>query len=228
MKIPWCKRDPSHVDHLKAELKKKYPDLRVIVQGDLVFLIGSFPILHDGIELDRFQIMVQIAGNFPESIPIVRETGGRVPNSPDWHTYDKGALCVMVPEEWLANPESGSIMAFLDGPVRNYFLGHTLAESGLQRPMGERSHGSRGLLEAYGEMVGSAEPISIRKYLAFLSKDRVKGHWDCPCGSGNKLRKCHMNHFLNLQKKISSKIARMALKRLEDYDAGKSSAADLK
>jgi len=37
-----------------------------------------------------------------------------------------------------------------------------------------------------------------------------------------------MDHLLNLQKKISPKIARLALKRLDDYDTGRASAANFK
>src|SRR5437660_9131868 len=117
-----------------------------------------------------FQIRFGIPGEFPEKIPVAWETYGRVPASADWHTYDNGALCVIVPEEWLVREESSSILAFLDGPLRNYFLGHMLAESGQQRPMGERPHGLPGLYETYGEMVGSTEPAATRKFLEYLSK----------------------------------------------------------
>jgi len=75
--------------------------------------------------------------------------------------------------------------------------------------------------EAYGEMVGSTEPAGTRKFLEYLSKDRIKGHWDCPCGSGKKLRKCHMVHLLALQSRICPRIAKMALKRLSDQSGNK-------
>jgi hypothetical protein len=207
------------LQQLRDQLERTYPDLRVTIQGDLVWLEGSFPVVHDGVELDRFQTKVGIPEEFPEKIPVAWETNGRVPISADWHTYDKGALCVIVPEEWLVREESCSILAFLDGPLRNYFLGHLLAESGQQRTMGERSHGLPGLYEAYGEMVGSTEPATTRKFLECLSKDRIKGHWDCPCGSGKRLRKCHMVHLLALRSKICPRIAKMALKRLSDQSA---------
>ena len=64
----------------------------------------------------------------------------------------------------------------MDGPLRNYFLGHVLAESGQQGPTGEGSHGLLGLYEAYGEMVGSTYVAATRTFLEYSSKDRIKGH----------------------------------------------------
>jgi hypothetical protein len=214
MTVPWHVRDPLLLNRLRGELESKYPDLRVVVDDGVVWLEGSFPLVHEGIELDRFQVKILIPPDFPENIPVVSETTGRIPLDPVWHIYDTGTLCVIVPEEWLLNSESGSILAFLDGPLRNYFLGHVLAEAGLGRPMGERLHGSAGLLQAYGEWVGSNERTVIENYLVYLSKEKIPRQWFCPCGSGQKLRRCHGEHVRNLQKKIPPRIARMALGRL--------------
>jgi len=215
MTVPWHERDPALLDQLRDELENRYPDLRVVVDAGVIYLEGSFALVHEGAELDRFQVKILIPPDFPDNIPMVCETAGRIPVDPDWHTYAKGALCVIVPEEWLLNPESKSILAFLDGPLRNYFLGHAFAESGLKRPMGERPHGSAGLLETYGEWVGSKERTVVENYLMCLSMEKIPRQWFCPCGSGQKIRRCHGEQLKNLQKKIPPSIARMALNRLK-------------
>jgi len=212
---PWFRRSPSLLTELRKEIEAKYPDLAVSVRGEVGLLRGSFPILHDGAELDRFQIEVFIPPDFPKRIPMVRETAGRIPHAPDWHTHEKGTLCVVVPEEWLVNAAAGSILAFLDGPLRNYFLNHALAEAGVGRSMGERSHGSDGLLEAYGELVEEKEPAVIKRYLDYVGKEQVKGHWECPCGSGMKMRKCHFSKVLHLRTRIPVWVAKSALQRLD-------------
>ena len=214
MTVSWHQQDPSLLDRLRDELGSKYSDLRVVLDGEVVYLVGSFPLVHAGAELDRFQVKIRIPPEFPRDIPVVWETTARIPIDPDWHTYEKGALCVIIPEEWLLNPESNSIIAFLDGPVRNYFLGHVLAELGFDRPMGERPHGSKGLLQAYGEWFGSSQEIVIEQYLSYLSMEKIPRQWCCPCGSGQKLRRCHGEQVRNLQKKIPAYIAKMALSRL--------------
>jgi hypothetical protein len=216
MSAPWHKKEPSLLSRLKEDLEKKYPDLCLTVEGDLVYLRGTIPILHDGAELDRFQVEVVIPPDFPKRIVIVRETGDRIPHTAYWHTYAQGGLCIAVPEDWLIDANYASIISFLAGPVRNYFLGHALAECKIARPMGERQHGSKGLYEAYGEMVGSSRPAVIEKYLEYLTKKKIKGHWKCPCGSGKRLLVCHRADIVNLQKKIPRWVAESALKRLHD------------
>ncbi|MFA6295081.1 MAG: SEC-C metal-binding domain-containing protein [Candidatus Paceibacterota bacterium] len=212
----WYKKSPSLLEQLRQDLEKKYQDLRILIEKNVVCLRGGFPIIHDGIELDRFQIEVKIPHDFPKSIPVVKELGGRVPlNNPLWHANADGTLCVIVPEEWLINPQSNSISAFLDGPLRNFLISHALAEAGQKRPMGERSHGTQGLWEAYGEMVGCVEQVIIERYLKYLSKGNIKGHWDCPCGSGKKLRNCHRLKVVELQNIIPPSVAQSALKRLK-------------
>jgi hypothetical protein len=110
-------------------------------------------------------------------------------------------LCVIVPEEWYPYPDR-TVLGYLDGPLRNFLIGESLVARGLPRPFGERSHRAKGLLEAYGDMVGSTEPVVITTYLDYLSKDEVKGHWECPCGSGQRLRNCHAAHLRTLRGRI--------------------------
>lgn len=196
----------------------RFPDLRVVTERDAVYINGSFPVV-DGTEvLDRFQIEIEIPPEFPDSIPILREVSGRIPWHEDRHVNQRnGEACPIVPEEWLLRPDHGSILAFLDGPVRNFFLGQILVEAGQPWPFGERTHGVRGLLEAYGEMVGSADRDTILRYLDCLSKEMLKGHWDCPCGSAKRLRNCHLDELKMLHERIPPRIAQMATKRLAEH-----------
>jgi hypothetical protein len=225
MRKPWHKENPPLFEELKHDLGKKYPDLAVLSIDDTVCLRGSFPISHEGIELARFQIEIFIPPDFPFNIPVVKEIGGRIPHHVDWHTYENGTLCIVVPEEWLLNSEHTSFIAFLDGPLRNFFLNHALAEYQIKRPMGERSHGTLGLLEAYGEWFGSSELSVVRAYLNCLSREILRGHWDCPCGSGIKLRKCHLSKLIELKSKIPKWVALKALKRLDNQPKSKRAVA---
>jgi hypothetical protein len=45
----------------------------------------------------------------------------------------------LVPEEWLLARDQ-TFRAFLDGPMRNFFLGQILVEAGKPWPFGERPH----------------------------------------------------------------------------------------
>lgn len=74
-----------------------------------------------------------------------------------------------------------------------------------------------GLFEAYGEIVGVFDCETILRYLDCLSKESMKGHWDCPCGNGRRLRNCHWDDLKTLHEKIPRLVARSALERLARY-----------
>ncbi len=57
---------------------------------------------------------------------------------------------------------------------------------------GERAHGKDSILKYYAELLGIAADSNILGFMKLLArKNPPKGHEICPCGSGEKLRKCH-------------------------------------
>lgn len=200
---------------MTRDIDAAYPDISVEQEHDTIFGRGSFPV-KDGIDiLSRFLIGIEFPRDFPDSVPILRETGGRIPWHADRHVNSaNGEACPIVPEEWLIRQDHDSILAFLDGPVRNFFLGQLAVESGAPWPFGERLHGVDGLIESYGELLGTTDKKAVRRYLDCLSKEHLKGHWDCPCGSGERLRNCHLEMVNALRTKIAPWVARRARARL--------------
>jgi hypothetical protein len=217
MKKSWYEKNPAILHAMMVEIPATYPDLRVMAEHGAVVIRGNLPVM-DGTEIiDRFQIEIKLPSDFPESTPVLKEVGGRIPWHGDRHVNQStGEACPIVPEEWLARPEHGSMIAFLDGPVRNFFLGQILAEAGQPWPFGERSHGIDGLFEAYREMMGISDRDAIVRYLECLSRDIPKGHWDCPCGSGKHLRNCHLEQLRALHAKIPAFVAQSALARIHE------------
>ena len=198
---------------IQAELAEPFPDLRVTGEKQGVRVRGSFPVLFEGEVLDRFAIDVEIDNRFPQSVPKVRETAGRIPLSPGRHANrSDGTLCPIVPLDWLVRPERDrSVLSFLQGPVHNYLLGQSLVERGDPWPFGERAHGRAGVLEALRDLLAIETEREILVYLNYLSHEEVKGHWACPCGSGSRLRNCHVSRVRQLQQIIPPEIARQAL-----------------
>jgi hypothetical protein len=206
----------NRVQELQFELKSKYPDLTVRAERKEIYIRGAFPIQHEGKVLDRYQIEIQWSDGDTE-IPILRETGGRIPWIADRHMSQGGLACLFVPEEWLLRPrEERTLVQYLDGPVRNYFIWQSLFERGDSPPWKDRAHNVPGLIEAYGEMVGMEDEGTIRRCLGVLSKETIKGHWECPCGSGQRIRHCHLKHLRDLALRIPRHIAKLALRRLEN------------
>ena len=202
-------------ESLEADLQEHYPDLRLVVRNGQPIFCGSLPICHDGDEIDRFQIEI----SFPDGInklPSIREVGGRIPRDSDRHVNaGTGDICTDVPELILL-PGQPSLVEYLDGPVRNFFLSQIIVESGRPWPFDQWAHGKKGLLQAYGELLGVTEERQIRMYLDYLASKKAKGHWPCPCGSTKPLRACHATQFAELRERIPRRIAANALRRLKD------------
>jgi hypothetical protein len=215
MKRVWHRSHPELLQKLRAEINERYPDLTIFVEGDAVRLRGSFPVEHEGKVLDGYQVEVELPPDWPDVTPILRETGGRIPRIADRHVNLNGDACPIVPEEWLLNPAHESLIAFLEGPVQHFFISQSLVEQGEPWPFGERPHGKPGLLQAYGEWFGTTDEKAIRLYLEYLSRREIKGHWECPCGLGKRLRNCHLEHVKELRKKIPPSVAAAALKSLK-------------
>jgi hypothetical protein len=214
MKRPWHLQNPELLQRTRVELEERYPDLHLSAEINTVYVRGSFPVEHGGEVLDRFQIQVELPAEWPSVTPVLRETGGRIPWSSARHVNHDGVACPLVPEEWLLSPNRDSLVTFLDGPVRNFFIGQSLFEAGEPLPFGERPHDRDGLLQSYGELLGVEDEPQIRRFLEVLSRHEVKGHWDCPCVSGIHLRKCHMEKVQQLRKRVPPSVAAQALKRL--------------
>jgi hypothetical protein len=201
---------------VQLEIASRFPDLTVTRNGSKLHIRGAFPVLFEGTVLDRYQIEIEWSESDSE-VPVLCETGGRIPWTDDRHMSLGGKACLFVPEEWLLRPRSArTISCYLDGPVHNYFLWQSLFECGKSPPWGERSHGVPGLIEAYGEMLGVQGEATIRRSLVYLSRERLKGHWTCPCGSQRRMRDCHLEKFRKLKNKIPSRLAKLALKRLQN------------
>ncbi len=199
---------------LQSDLEMKFPDLTVSYTGSKIFIRGTFPVLDEAMVLDRYQIEIEWSDTDSEA-PLLYETGGRVPWVPDRHVNSDGRACAFVPEEWLIRPgEERTLIRYLDGPVRNFFLWQSLVERGESVPWQDRSHGVAGLIESYGDMLGLEGESAISCCLEYLSKEQIKGHWTCYCGSAKRIRNCHLEELRALRLRISEHIARLALKRL--------------
>ena len=165
---PWFRVRPKFLEGIRSDLRTRYPDLQLIEKGDAVYLRGSFPIVHDGQTLDRYQIEIGFPSDYPKSLPTVREVGGRIPRVLDRHVIpSNGNACLFVGEDWLLSVgREPTFVEFLEGPVRNFFLGQSLVEAGKPWPFGERSHGKKGVLETYGEWFGTKDEAAIARFLA--------------------------------------------------------------
>ncbi len=189
----WYEADPTLYAQIVREVKAVYRNLYFSTQDDIVYLKGSFPISDGERVIDRYQIEVEFPLDFPDSLPIVRELGGRIPRNADRHIFKQDdALCLFVADEasWVC-PDRSDFLGFLDGPVRNFLISQTVFDLTGKWPFGQRSHGAKGLFEFYAEKLAASDVQVVLKLMDLMRKKEIKGHWPCPCGSGKRLRDCH-------------------------------------
>jgi hypothetical protein len=209
MKPPWFIANLALYAQIQEQVAAAYPNLHFSIRGHTVFLSGSFPLTEGRRIIDRFLIEIEFPSDYPRDMPLVREIGGRIPRTIDRHIYGRsGIACLFVPDEqsW-AYPEGSTLLDFLNGPVRNFFLGQSLFEVEGSWPLGQRSHGVKGILEFYAEILGTDNMNTIIQYIDVLRRKEIKGHWLCPCGSAKKLRHCHISQIRDLRKKIPHSVA---------------------
>jgi len=217
MKKGWFEENPALFAKIQTETRSVYPHLHFCIRDKVVYVTGSFPVRQDGREIDRYQVEIQLPPNFPSGIPRVRETGMRIPRIADRHMYADGTACLFVEEEWImANPEGTDWFVFLNGPVRNFFIGQCLVEAGAGWPFGQRSHGSKGILECYAELTCANDLRTAYNYLEMLGKKKLKGHWPCPCGSRMKIRDCHRQVIWSLRQRIPHQVFQNSWKHVQN------------
>lgn len=212
----WIDSRPEVLAEIRAYLAAEHPDLDLRIEDGRVSVHGSYAITDEHGVVDRFQIIIGVPDDFPEGLPTLEEVGGRIPREPARHVEPTGLACLSVPEEWHVLSSDRSFQAFLDGPIKNFLVSQSAFELTGEWPFGERPHGFDGMVEGYGEWVGSTEPSVIRNYLRCLAMESPKGHWACPCGSGKKVRQCsHREQLEDLRRRLLPEIAARALKRFE-------------
>ncbi|HWP56925.1 MAG TPA: hypothetical protein VNL14_03440 [Candidatus Acidoferrales bacterium] len=213
MKGAWHQKNPKLAEQIRSDLRARYPNLHLFIESDGSAAVrGTFPVLSpEGRVLDEYRASIELLADYPRSLPVVREVGGRIPWKPDFHVNTDGVACVLLPDDrWRCFPEGAPFVQFLDGPVHDFFLGQSLVALGEDWPFGQWSHGPNGVREYYQWLLATNDMPTIARFLEILAKVNLKGHWTCPCGSGQKVRNCCRAKIEELRKKIPPEIARKA------------------
>lgn len=204
---------------LRADVSFIQPKLIVESYKRDFVLSGKF-VVSDGPSNDgplaEFDIMILVPSDFPKREPVVWETAGKLPNDIDRHTYSNSACCTCVWPEWLATNPHPTMRSFLEGPVYNFFLSQLYFETFETWPFGEREHGVDGVVQAVATVL-ETERLTLDEavgYLRVLSARHPKGHFECPCGSGKKLRACHFDYLGELRARLAPEPATKFLRIL--------------
>ena len=193
--------DILNISEQFIELNQIYPELQLIEESDNYIIKGEITINaeHNNVWIiDDYSIRIHVAGNFPQKIPTVYETSRKIPKGYP-HFLDNGALCLGVTAEiYRLLYQNPTLIFFVNTFVVNYLYSVSYFVKYGIMPFGERAHGSQGIYEYYKDFFEVKTNGQALGVLMFVALGNYRGHLDCPCGSGEKIRKCiHKDIILN-------------------------------
>lgn len=183
-------------------IENNYPELHYvnddnIIKGELNFIREY----NDKKISDSYEIEIRLVTKENSILPQVREVGGKIGTIAqkynkkirDLHVNDDGTLCLTIYEkekEYL--PNGFEARTFFKKILEHYLYWVSYYDKFGGPPWPAYAHGKLAYLELYAEnkidLKRLKEEISIKD----LSKYKgMKGHQNCLCESGKKLRNCH-------------------------------------
>lgn len=146
----------------------------------------------------RFDIELAVPEKYPKILPCVRETGGAIDRDYG-HINSDGTLCLAAPvESRRIFSEQNSLLGFVNRLVIPYLYGYCYWKKYGRHPFGEQAHGAEGIVHYYMDELGLDSSSRVLAMVSFLLEHGYRGHLDCPCGSGLKVRNCHGRDLLSL------------------------------
>lgn len=163
-------------------------ETETVLSGTLVFSASA-----DGFETiqDSFDIEIVIPWDFPDTLPKVWESEGEICNDYN-HLNPDGTFCLAVPiAKRQVFFEQPTLLGYVERLVIPYLYGYCFWKKHGYHPFGEAAHGNAGILDHYVDLLKLDDEVAALAVLCYLFEHGYRGHHDCPCGSGLRVRKCH-------------------------------------
>ena len=155
---------------------------------------------------DSYKLEIVVSDKFPQALPKVKETGGKIPRDGNFHVNPDGALCLGSPLRLLRKVHSApNLTGFADKCLVPYLyaVSYKLMHGG-DFVFGELAHGDQGVVDDYSVMLGLKERHQITLAIQLLGiKKRIANKRLCPCGCGKRLGACRFHHKLNEFRKMA-------------------------
>ena len=196
-----------------VELITRYEGLRLLPSaGPTQCISGTLTFRAEGCRTpmieDSFEVRIEVPEQFPESMALVWETAGRIPLS--YHHLDNQALClgsrVRLHLEMEGSP---SVLRFVDRCLIPYLYGYSHFSATGIMPFDELDHGELGSLQDLASLLGTKMDDSFPFCLLASMPRRRANKRPCPCGSRQRLGRCH-NRKVNA---LRDRVGRVFLQR---------------
>ncbi len=187
----WYQKEPTKFSNLQRDLIKKFPTLRIQISNEKVIIVGMFPVKSNKATINEYLLEIILPDNYPEDLPAINELQGKIPRTPEWHTNGDGTLCPVLPSEYWSRKSECRLIEYLENEVTGLLLAADYFRLKGHWPFSEHRHGYDGYRDYYGKRLGIENPTIVQEFINDIHTNRLKGHFDCPCKSGKKLRNCH-------------------------------------
>lgn len=116
------------------------------------------------------------------------------------HRYSDGGLCLGTTTDILMDccyEGKFDILKWFEDFVIPYFFSYEYFIRFGEYPFGERSHGKKGILEYYMDILNLQNVNQAHDFIKKVANQRrYRGHLLCPCGSGKRVRDCHKKEIV--------------------------------
>jgi hypothetical protein len=179
-----------------AVLNAKYPLLQPPILKDNKFAItGTLPIVdRNGTIWDNFDVRIDINNDYPASLPVITETGCKIPRDGKWHINRDDTCCVgTTAEQFRKLHQKITILNWVEEFAVPFLANYIYRKETGNYYNGEWSHGEIGIFEDYSQLYGIKDLNLLLQRLRFCSDRQVMSYNElCFCNSGKKYKRCYL------------------------------------
>lgn len=156
---------------------------------------------------ENFHIKISFSQEYPNKIPKVYELDEKI-ESNYHHFQSDGALCLGTKIDlYIIFSQSPCLDTFINEILNPYLYRWLYIKKFGKEPWADRSHGNKGIIESYAELLSiQADKEIINSFLDLLVENKTRANSLCPCNSGKKVKCCHKKKLENLLKKVPQQI----------------------
>lgn len=181
----------------KIAILNRNPGLHFEIQdnGTYIFSGNYYLKSDDGKFIKSFNIKISPLKKYPNAVPIVYSTGDEIEKIDDYHISKEGIICF--DHTYTLNKlASGGLRLydFIEYYFPKYFSWVLLKQSGKTENLKEWAHQDDGTIQYFQEVLGFDDIEKISSFLeCYLKESKPRRNENCYCGSGIKLKKCHLD-----------------------------------
>lgn len=157
---------------------------------------------------DQYSLTILVPPGFPAALPVVIETGRRIPRDGHHHINSDDTLCLGSPLRLLLKlSRHPTVPGFAEECLVPYLyaISHKLKFGG-PFVFDELDHGAPGALQDYLDLFGLKHPQQARAaWLLLAMKERQANKQPCPCGCGRRVGRCSFNSRLRIFRDLASR-----------------------